>query len=168
MAPPKTTSAQAQGLAPPIPLMTCSAEGCGYSTPEGVPDFAAQLTFLSLHTQQVQPVHVTEEVGAGPAGHPTYKVDKRARPTVASEMLEHDWQFFLSEWQDYKRATGISGQNMLDELWSCMVPDLKRLAFDQGGKEFLNTEPLMLAHLKLLAVSLLHATVHTVSLHMAR
>ena len=49
-----------------------------------------------------------------------------------------------------------------------MVPDLKRLAFDQGGKELLNTEALMLARLKLLAVSVLHAAVHTVSLHKAR
>ena len=24
-------------------------------------------------------------------------------------MSEHDWRFFLSEWDDYKRATGISG-----------------------------------------------------------
>ena len=148
--------------------MTCSAVGCGYSTPEGVPDFTAQLTCLSLHTQQAHPAQVAEGVAPGPAAHPTCKVDKRARPSVASEMSEHDWRFFLSEWQDYKRATGISGQNMLNELWSCMVPDLKRLAFDQGGKELLNTEALMLARLKLLAVSVLHAAVHTVSLHEAR
>ena len=153
--------------APPIEPLTCSATGCGYSTPEGVPDFGAQLTCLSLHTQQAHPAPAPAGVDAGSAGRPTCKVDKRARPTVSSEMSEHDWRFFLSEWDDYKRATGISGQNMLDELWSCMVPDLKRLAFDQGGKEFLNTEVLMLARLKLLAVSVLHAAVHTVSLHEA-
>ena len=49
-----------------------------------------------------------------------------------------------------------------------MVPDLRRLAFDQGGKELLNTEALMLARLKLLAVSVHYAAVHTVSLHKAR
>ena len=153
------------GMAP-LPQMTCSAAGCDYSTPEGAPDFAAQLTCLSLHTQQAHPAQGA--AGAALADRPTCKVDKRARPTVSMEMSEHDWRFFLSEWADYKRATGISGQNMLDELWSCMVPDLKRLAFDQGGKDLLNTEDLMLARLKLLAVSVLHAAVHTVSLHEAR
>ena len=148
-------------MAPPIEPMTCSAEGCGYSTPEGVPDFAAQLTCLSLHTQQAHPAPAAAGPAPGPTARPTCKVDKRARPTVSSEMTEHDWRFFISELDDYKRATGISGQNALDELWSCMVPDLKRLAFDQGGKELLNTEALMLARLKLLAVSVLHAAVHT-------
>ena len=41
--------------APPIEPLNCSATGCGYSTPEGVPDFGAQLTCLSLHTQQAHP-----------------------------------------------------------------------------------------------------------------
>ena len=154
------------GMAP-LPPMACSAAGCGYSTPDGAPTFEAQLTCLSLHTQQAHPAQRAGD-GAASADRPTCKVDKRARPTVSMEMSEHDWRFFLSEWKDYKRATGISGQNMLDELWSCMVPDLKRLAFDQGGKEQLNTEDLMLARLKLLAVSVLHAAVHTVSLHEAR
>ena len=155
------------GMAP-LPPMTCSAAGCEYSTPDGAPDFAAQLTCMSLHTQQAHPAQGAAGASAASADRPTCKVDKRSRPTVSMEMSEHDWRFFLSEWEDYKRATGISGQNMLDELWSCMVPDLKRLAFDQGGKDLLNTEDLMLARLKLLAVSVLHAAVHTVALHEAR
>ena len=157
---------QASPAMAPLPPMTCSAAGCAYSTPVGAPDFAAQLTCMSLHTQQAHPAQGA--AGAASADRPTCKVDKRARPTVSLEMSEHDWRFFLSEWADYKRATGVSGQNMLDELWSCMVSDLKRLAFDQGGKDLLNTEELMLARLKLLAVSVLHAAVHTVSLHEAR
>ena len=81
---------------------------------------------------------------------------------------EADWRFFLSEWEDYKRVTAISGQSVLDELWSCMKGDLKRLAFDQGGKETLTTEPLMLARIKSLAVTELHTAVHTVMLHEAK
>ena len=73
------------------------------------------------------------------------------------------WRYYVSEWEDYKRATGIKGQDVLDELWSCMTADLKRLAFDQGGKETLNTEALMMARIRQLAVSVLHSVVHTVS-----
>ena len=81
---------------------------------------------------------------------------------------EADWRFYLSEWKDYKRVTGIVGQSVLDELWSCMKGDLKRLAFDQGGKETLTTEDLMLARIKSLAVTELHTAVHTVQLHEAK
>ena len=62
-------------------------------------------------------------------------------------MTEHDWQFYLREWDDYKGAVGVVGQDLLDELWSCMAPDLEHLAFDQGGKEHLTTEALMLARI---------------------
>ena len=77
----------AQGPAPPIQPLVCSADGCGYSTPEGVPDFAAQLTCLSLHTKQAHPVQIPEGAGTGPA-RPTCKVDNRSQPIVASEMSE--------------------------------------------------------------------------------
>ena len=85
----------------------------------------------------------------------TTKVDKRPRPVIHEEMSEHDWRFFLSEWQDYTRATGVTGQYLLDELWSCMSADLRRLAFNQGSKEDLDTETKMMERIKGLAVSVL-------------
>ena len=116
---------------------------------------------MTLHTQQAHPT-VTA------AARPITKVETRARPDVTMDTPEADWRFFLSEWEDYKRVTAISGQSVLDELWSCMKGDLKRLAFDQGGKETLTTEALMLARIKSLAVTELHTAVHTVMLHEAK
>ena len=110
MAPPR--GAPAQALEP----LVCDADGCGYSTPEGAQDFVAILTCFSLHTQQAHSVQAPGNIGEGPVARPTCKVDKRAWPSVASEMSEHDWRFFLSEWQDYKRATRILRQNMLDQM----------------------------------------------------
>ena len=123
------------------------------------------LEFLRLHTTQA---HAGVTQPGTPSSRPTTKVDKRPRPTIQEDMSEHDWRFFLSEWKDYTRATGISDQNLLDELWSCMSPDLRRLAFDQGGKDELDTEEKMLSRIRNLAVSVLHAAVHTVSLHEAQ
>lgn len=148
-----------QDMVAPEPL-ACSAPECGWTTPRGVPHFEQLIQLMSFHNNQAHPT-----AAEGGNHRPTTKVDKRPRPDVTLEMTEHDWRFFLSEWQDYKRATGISGQHLLDELWSCMTADLKRLAFDQGGKETLTTEDLMLSRIRLLAVSVLHAAVHTVSLH---
>ena len=76
------------------------------------------------------------------------KVDKRPRPEASQDMSEHEFRFFESEWNLYKRATGIQGQTLVDELWSCMSNDLKKLAFDQGDVEALNTEELMMKRIK--------------------
>ena len=59
--------------------------------------------------------------------------------------------------------TGLTDGPQLGELWLCMAPDLKRLAFDN-----LNTEELMLQRIKSMAVSELHAAVHTVYIHEAK
>ena len=64
--------------------------------------------------------------------------------------------------------SGVLTQDLLDELWSCMSTDLKRQAFDQGGIDQLNSEETMLARIKSLSVSVLHAAVHTVALHEAQ
>ena len=45
-----------------------------------------------------------------------------------------------------------------------MAPDLKKLAFDQGAKILLNTQAKMMARIKSLAVSVVHAAIHTVRL----
>ena len=144
--------------------MDCSAPECGYSTPRGMETHTLALEALKLHIQTAHP----PLPAAGHVERPASKVDKRQRPEARMEMSEHDWRFFESEWADYKSATRIGGSNLLNELWSCMTDDLRRLAFDQGGKESLTNETLMTGHMKQLAVTVLHAAVHTVTLPEAR
>ena len=48
-----------------------------------------------------------------------------------------------------------------------MTPDLKNIAFDQGAKINRDTEDKMMRRIKSLAVSVLHAAVHTVHLQEA-
>ena len=83
-------------------------------------------------------------------------------------MSEHEFRFFQSEWNLYKRATNIQGQTLVDELWSCMSERLKKLVFDQGDVDSLNTDQLMMARTKSLAIAVLHTAIHTVHLHEAR
>ena len=150
--------------AAPVAPVTCSHPTCDYSTPADA-DLATALQFLTLHVQTAHPI------APGPVNQlqrPITKVETRSRPEVTMDTTEADWRFFISEWDDYKRVTGITGQSILDELWSCMKGDLKRLAFDQGGKETLTTEVLMIARIKSLAVTELHSAVHTISLHEAK
>ena len=146
----------------PDPL-PCSAPGCLYTTPENLPNFATITTHLQLHTQAA---HAAAAPGQG--FRQSSKVDKRPRPEAALDMTEHEFKFYQSEWNLYKRATKISGQTLVDELWTTMSPDLKKLAFDQGDVESLTTEEQMMARIKSLAVSVLHTAIHTVSLHEAQ
>ena len=120
---------------------------------------------LQLHTQAAH----APQAGAGvQQQHSAVKVDKRPRPEANLDMTEHEFKFFENEWKLYKRATNISGQTLVDELYSTMSPDLKKLAYDQGDVEKLNTEELMMDRIKSLSVSILHAAVHTVALHEAQ
>ena len=54
-------------------------------------------------------------------------------------MMEHKFRFFQGEWASYKNSTRIQGDDLLTELWLTMLPDLKQLAFDHGGKDSLIT-----------------------------
>ena len=143
------------------PPVSCSSPGCKYTTPNGIEDFKLITEQLILHAQlahavTAQSTSVSQTVA---------KMDKRPRPEAKQDMSEHDFRFFESEWGRYKRAAGITGQTLVDELWSCMSSDLKKLAFDQGDVDSLNTEQLMLQRIKSLAVAVLHTAVHTVHLH---
>ena len=148
----------------PTPIM-CSAPDCEYTTPTGLPTYDLITQHLQIHAQIA---HAAVQGPGNRAPSNAAKVDKRPRPEAAQEMTEHAFRFFESEWGLYKRATGISGQTLIDELWSCMSPELKKLAFDLGDIETLVTEDLMMKRIKGLAVAVLHAAVHTVHLHEAK
>ena len=160
-------------MPPPAPIK-CPAPDCAtqYQTPDNLPTYELVTTHLQMH---IATNHATAPAAPGlhvpqPGQlHPqTSKVDKRSRPEVTQDMSEHNFRFFESEWNLYKRATGIQGQTLVDELWSCMSSDLKKLAFDQGSIDSLNTEDLMMARIKSLAVAVLHTAIHTVHLHEAK
>ena len=105
---------------PPPARVECSAPGCEYVTPENLPNYDLVTTHLQLHANTV---HAAPVAAPGLAQQvPSAKVDKRPRPDVTLDMTEHDFRFFESEWELYKRATKISGQTLVDELWSYMSP----------------------------------------------
>ena len=152
---------------PAPPPMACPSPGCAYTTAENLPTYDILTTHLQMH---IATNHAPVPAAGPQPGPPpqTAKVDKRSRPEATQDMSEHDFRFFQSEWNLYKRATGIQGQTMVDELWSCMSSDLKKLAFDQGGVDSLNTEDLMMTRIKTLAVAVLHTAIHTVHLQEAQ
>ena len=157
----------------PPPPQACGAQGCHYNTPIGVPTWEAVVGLMQAHTQQAYPLPppAAAPVAAGGAGQgggaAAGKLDKRPRPQSNTDMSEHEFKFFENEWLLYKRATGVAGQTLVDELYSTMSPELRKLAYDQGDITNIVTEAAMLERIRSLAVSVLHAAVHTVALHEA-
>ena len=152
-------------MAPP-PRQPCSADGCSYSTPENLPNWDMVTQHLSIHQNTVHPAPAAgQPVPATPA---VSRTAKKERPTISSQMTEEQWRFFTDEWNRYKRQTKVKDQELLDELWSCMVEELRQLAFAEGGSVNLTTEEKMIKKIKTLAVVSLHSSVHVVNLHEQR
>ena len=61
-----------------------------------------------------------------PAPQSGVKAENLSRPILGEEITEVDWGFFLSEWSRYKRSTGLTGQNTMDQLWACAADSLKK------------------------------------------
>ena len=136
----------------PPPSMECSFDGCEFITPPAIPTYELMVKALELHIQ----AHTYEK-------SKIVKVEKPKRPTLTVNMAETDWTFFEHKWERYKRQSGITGQQVIDEVWACLDADLERLAF-QDGIHSTNGEEL-LQKIKSLAVSTVHPSLHVVNLH---
>ena len=108
---------------PPAPApVSCSAPDCEFTTPVGVNDHATILQFLTLHVQTAHAAAPAAQAARAPPSV-TAKIDKLCRPAAKRDMTEHEYKFFENEWTRYKRATNISGQLLIDELWNTMSAD---------------------------------------------
>ena len=107
---------------------TCQAQGCNlgedgasYITQEGLDTHESVLRDLELH---VFMAHSTR--GPYQAINNEVKPDKFPRPEIADPATDTAWQYFLSSWESYKRATSLSGQAACDQLWHCPSAALKK------------------------------------------
>ena len=122
-------------MADPPPPQTCTARGCHYNTPVGAPTWDVVLGLMNAHVQAAHPNPVQAPVQAGAGGAAVAgggaavmgKLDKRPRPQATTDMTEHEFKFFENEWQLYVRATQVQGQALVDELYSTMSPELRKL-----------------------------------------
>ena len=110
----------------PPPGMNCSFPACDFSTPQAIPSYELVLKALELH---IAAAHGRPQ---GNGHQQSTKVEKPKRPSVSPNMSESDWVFFTHKWSRYQRQSGITGQQIIDELWGCLDPELERLAFQDG------------------------------------
>ena len=48
-------------------------------------------------------------------------------------MSEHEFNFFPNKWNLYMRATQVEGQALVDELYTTMSLELRKLTYNHGG-----------------------------------
>ena len=97
----------------------CPAPDCQYKTPEMEAQLAMQL--LMLHNANV---HKS-------ANRQGCKPEAMKRPLATLDMTETAWRDFKSQWQRYKRSTGLTGQDITDQLISCCADPLQMVIGSQ-------------------------------------
>ena len=130
-------------MAPPTPV-ACSVENCDYITPNNVPSWDLLRDMLQMHTSSVH----ANGGGNGVQGPVRPKPAPVARPEINLGASEHDWRFFKAEFERYKRSTGVSGTQILDEVWHCQAKPLRSLMQAEASISTLNTEELLLEKIK--------------------
>ena len=145
-------------MSPPQPI-ECSDGSCSYSTPANIPTYDLIIKTLELYVKTVHQVATVSDP------LPT-KTEKPKRPTITTGLSESEWSFFLSKWSRYVRQSKVTGQQLLDELWTCMDTELEKLAFADNLSA--TDSDSLLQCIKTLAVTTLHPSIHVVNLHQMR
>ena len=52
--------------------------------------------------------------------------EKNKVSKLEEDITDSDWNYFCAEWARYKRSIKLAGQDIVDQLWATMSPDLKR------------------------------------------
>ena len=96
----------------------------------------------------------------------TAKPEKAKRPELASEMSDKNWAYFVSRWEDYKKATALQGEEVVIQLMECCCEQLRRDHHRTYPKTGVGTvtESTRLAELKQLAVRQKNRMVNRVKL----
>ena len=122
---------------------------CDYKTPAGCPTWRDHLEALRLHVETFHRQDSAQQAAAGTGA--SAKVEKLPRPKLEEEISDSDWNYFCAEWTRYKRSVKLSGQEIVDQLWATMSPDLKRQCHDHGASTENTTEDQLLPLMKAFA-----------------
>ena len=138
-------------MAPPAPLK-CLKRDCDWITPQ-CPNWDQMSRLMDVHIHMEHPGDTPAPSLQAAAGAGTgVKSEKLPRPTLEEEISESDWNFFTSKWRRYKRATKLSGQDVVDQLWACMSEGLERQCHDHGASADTTTEEQLLELMKAFAL----------------
>ena len=136
--------------------LDCEFDTCSWTSPKG--DLA---TVVKLYEMHLKVKHSSVQNVSKP--------EKAKRPDLAAEMSDEDWMYFTSRWAEYKKATGLSGDDIITQLMECCHESIRRdyhRTFSRavGEDDQVVTEAQRLQELKQLAVRKKNKAVNRVKL----
>ena len=137
----------------PTPL-SCSKAGCEFSTPLNCPDWDKMVKLLEIHTAAEHGTPSTATTTPAP------KLETLPRPTYSLDMAQAEWSFKESQWKVYINQINVKEQVKVQQLKASCDEALLRRVHDAGGLSSLDTEVSLLAEIKILAVRVVHKTLH--------
>ena len=140
----------------PVVTYTCEFADCDWEAKtETVKDYVA---LYQIHVQARHP-------NTGAAA--TSKAEKAKRPELSSDVSEEDWSYFTTRWEQYKKATGLKGDDIITQLLECCTEQLRRdhhRTFSGANGAAAVTEASVTAELKQIAVCKRNKAVNRVKL----
>ncbi len=131
-----------------MPRFKCPYPECTTYTEDVTEALAA--TMLTIHASGAHP-----PIGATatPPAPPQHKEDKVKRPTITLAGTTYDWTYFTTRWEEYKSATGITGNRLVLQLLECCDDELRKdLTRTAGGSLANKPEDDVLKAIKRLAI----------------
>ena len=125
-----------------MPAVSCPIPSCDYVTEDL--DAVIVAALLNAHTL----THTQDRAQQTKA-----KVERVKRPTISTGGTSEEWSYFLTRWQQYVNATGVTGFDKNIQLLECCDEQLRKdLTRSAGGNLINKTEQTILEQIKTLAV----------------
>ena len=134
--------------------LNCEVNNCAWKSPLGSLDTVVKL--LDIH---VNSTHLFGQKST------SSKPEKAKRPEIGAEISDEDWNYFLSRWNYYKKATNLSGEDVTLQLLECCCEELRRNHHRNHPVEQIVSEETLLAQIKKVAVRIKNRAVNRVKLN---
>ena len=97
----------------PATTYTCEYDGCDKEFETETLEH--YITLLKLHVDTRHKQHTT-----------SFKAEKAKRPEITADVSDEDWSYFSSRWTQYKKTTGLTGEDIMTQLLECCNEQLRR------------------------------------------
>ena len=124
----------------------CPVPGCDYITAESTEAVIAA-ALLNAHA-------ITHAHASTPHSQtPSTKTEKLKRPTVVAAGTSQEWEYFLTRWDEYRKGTGLVGNDVVVQLLECCDEGLRKDLTSAAGRSLTGeSEDDVLKAMKALAV----------------
>ena len=102
-------------------ILKCEFQECSWKSEKA--EIGICLRLLEIH---ISAKHAPVKNPPVSASHANAKPEKAKRPEMAAEVSDEDWAYFLSRWDEYKRATALTGDDVVIQLMECCSEELRR------------------------------------------